>query len=414
MNQDANIASDQGKLRSVRCFFLVSVFFAATGRNAYYVGAIWMLAEAGNNTGSIALFLSLGSISEFLASAPAGYLADRFDRRRLCTTSDGLRIVILLMTSAALVLRKPDFALYGSVIFYAMADRLYLTASSAIVPSITALERLVAFNSLAYVAMQAGNMVAAIAAGWLLGAAPQAMCFLFGAGIFAISMLSMSQTVLRPRTASVDHCRPSQALSETSEGEERLGRVPPSLIVSYVLIYAMGMLVSALISKFVLQELDGTSLEFGMLEFYWAAGAIISMLILTLRRFSKADGRVIPIIVFSSGVAMAVFYPTQNLDIAFALMAILGAGYNLSRVLIDVEIQKLVSSAKLGRAKGWIHAACMGFSLLVYAGLAASGDALGPSATFLAFGSGMMACTVAGYALNFVKNRASSRRSMPS
>lgn len=413
MNQDANIAPDQSRLRSVRRFFLLSIFFAATGRNAYYVGAIWMLAEAGNNTGSIALFLSLGSISEFLASAPAGYLADRFDRRRLCTTSDGLRIVILLMTSAALVLRKPDFVLYGSVIFYAMADRLYLTASSAIVPSITALERLVAFNSLAYVAMQAGNMVAAIAAGWLLSATPQTTCFLFGAGTFAISMLSMSQTVLCPRTASIDHCRPSQSLSETSEGEGP-DRVPPSLIVSYVLIYALGMLVSALISKFVLQELEGTSLEFGMLEFYWAAGAIISMLILTLRRFSKADGRVIPIIVFSSSVAMAVFYPTQNLDIAFALMAILGAGYNLSRVLIDVEIQKLVSSAKLGRAKGWIHAACMGFSLLVYAGLAASGDALGPSATFLAFGSGMMACTVAGYALNFVKNRPSSRRSMPS
>lgn len=417
MNPDANIApnlaQDRTGSRSVRCFFLLSGFFAATGRNAYYVGAIWMLAVSGSNAGSIALFLGLGSISEFLASAPVGYLVDRFDRRGLCMASDGLRIVILLMTSAAVALHRPDYALYGSVIFYAMADRLYLTASSTIVPSITRSRSLVAFNSLAYIAMQAGNMLAAIVAGWLLDVAPRTSCFLFAAGTFAISMLGMSGIAIRFRTASVSHCHPAQASLETSEGKGA-SRVPQFLIVSYVLIYAMGMLICALVSKFVLQELQGTSLEFGMLEFYWAAGAIVSMLILTLSRFSKANGRTIPIIVLLSGAAMAVFYPTRNLNIAFALMAFLGAGYNLSRVLIDVEIHRLVSSAKQGRAKGWMHAACMGFSLLVYAGLAGAGDALGPSAMFLAFGSGMIACVVVGYALNFAKIRASSRWRMPS
>ena len=189
--------------------------------------------------------------------------------------------------------------------------------------------------------------------------------------------------------------------------------MPSCLVLSYVLIYVMGMLISALISKYVLEDLQGTSLEFGMLEFYWAAGAIISMLILTFRRFSKVDGRVTPIIVLLAGVAMTAFYPTRNLDVASALMALLGAGYNLSRVLIDVEIQRLVSSTKLGRAKGWVHLACMGFSLLVYAGLSVSGDALTSSAVFLAFGSGMIAVIVAGYGFHLVKNRASSRRSMP-
>ncbi|ENN85576.1 hypothetical protein RHSP_06635 [Rhizobium freirei PRF 81] len=417
MNQDANIAPDLGPDRSgsrpARRFFLLSAFFAATGRNAYYVGAIWVLAASGSDAGSIALFLALGSISEFLASAPAGYLVDRFDRRGFCMASDGLRIAILLMTSAALVLHEPDYALYGSVIFYAMADRLYLTASSAIVPSITRSDSLVAFNSLAYVAMQAGNMMAAIAAGWLLVVSPLTSCFLFASGTFAVSMLCMFRTTSGHRIAPADRRKPAQASLETSEGEGT-NRLPPRLVVSYVLIYAMGMLISAVISKFVQQELRGTSLDFGMLEFCWSAGAIISMLILTLRRFRAADGRSIPIIVLLSGAAMAIFYPTRNLDIAFALMALLGAGYNLSRVLIDVEIQGLVSSAKLGRAKGWIHAACMGLSLLVYAGLAISGDALDPSATFLIFGSGMMACIVAGYALSFAKHRASSRRSMPS
>ena len=416
MNQDAsiapNLAPDRAGLLSVRRFFLISAFFAAAGRNAYYIGAVWMLAASGNNAGSIALFLALGSTSEFLSSAPAGYLVDRVDRQRLCMVGDCVRIAILLMTSAALVLQEPDAVLYGSVILFAVADRLYLTASSAMVPSIARSESLVAFNSLAYFAMQSGNMLAAIATGWLLSAKPGTACFLFAAGPFAISLLSMFRTALRYRILPVDRCRPAQVPRETSEGEET-SRVPSCLVLSYVLIYVMGMLISALISKYVLEDLQGTSLEFGMLEFYWAAGAIISMLILTFRRFSKVDGRVTPIIVLLAGVAMTAFYPTRNLDVASALMALLGAGYNLSRVLIDVEIQRLVSSTKLGRAKGWVHLACMGFSLLVYAGLSVSGDALTSSAVFLAFGSGMIAVIVAGYGFHLVKNRASSRRSMP-
>ncbi len=392
---------------------MLSVFFASTGRHAYYVCAIWILADAGNSAGPIALFLALGSISEFLASVPAGYLVDRFDRRRLCVASDAIRILILITTSAALLRYEIDYVLYASAIFFAAADRLYLTASSAMVASVAVPERLVAFNSLTYVAMQAGNMLAAIATGWLLSAASQTVCFLFVAGTFAISMLSMSKAKPRLRSTSFDQCHPPEAPPETSEGTGIAG-VPPNLIVSYVLIYAMGILVSALISNFVLQELQGTSFEFGMLEFYWAAGAIASMLILTLKRLRRVDGRAIPIIVFASGLALAFFYATRNLDIAFALMAILGAGYNLSRVLIDVEIQRLVSSAELGRTKGWIHATCMGFSLTVYGALAIVGDELRPSAAFLIFGSGMIGCVVTGHILSFVKSRTSTTGGMPS
>lgn len=409
MDQDATIAPDQLRPRSVRSFFLLSVLFSAVGRNTYYVGAIWILAETGNSAGSIALFLVLCSISEFLVSAPVGYLVDRFDRRRLCRAGDAIRIVILVVTSVVLVEQTAKHTFYLSAIFFAAADRLYLTASSAIVPSITSPERLVAFNSLNYGAMQTGNMLAAIVTGWLLGATTQTIPFLFAAGTFAISMLSMPQAALQLPSEAAPNCSNPQASSETSESEGTRC-VPMLLVVNYVLIYAMGMLVSAFMSKFVLQELEGTAFEFGLVEFYWGAGAMISMLLLTLRRSRSADGSVITIIVLLSAVAMTAFYPTRNLDIAFALMAILGACYNLSRVLIDVEIQRLIAGAKLGRAKGWMHATCMGFSLTIYAALAATGDKSHPSTVFLAFGLGMIACIVTGYLLNSARSKISTRR----
>lgn len=402
---EPSLTLEHRHLRSARRFYLLSTSFAAVGRNAYYVGAVWVLAASGELAGSIALFLALGSIAEFLVSAPVGRLADRFDRRHLCMISDTARIFILLSVSAALLFPgKPAYALYSSVILYAVADRIYLLASSAIIPSIARPRRLVSFNSLAYIGIQVGNMLAAIATGWLLDIAPQQLCFLLAAGTFAVSCLSMGRIAVRVSGPAADHVHRSSIPRQTA-ASERLGRVPPTLIVSYILIYAMGMLISALASIFVREELGGSSTEFGRLEACWAAGAVVSMSILMLKAFNHADGRTIPIIVMLSGAAMAGFHMMRNLEGAVVLMAVLGAGYNLTRVLIDVEIQRRIPSAKLGLVKGRVHVACMGFSLALYAALAMIGNAIPPSITFLVFGSGMIACVAFSYVVNLVRGK---------
>lgn len=401
-------------LRSARRFYLLSTSFAAVGRNAFYVGAIWVLAASGEFAGSIALFLALGSIAEFLVSAPAGCLVDRIDRQYLCMMSDAARIFILLLTSAALLFRgEPAYVLYSSVILYAVADRIYLLASSAIIPSIARPGRLVSFNSLAYIGMQVGNMLAAIAVGWLLDLAPQQLCFLFAAATFAVSCLSMSRITVRASGPIAGHLY-HPPIPWQADASERLDRVPLTLLISYILIYAMGMLISALASIFVLQELGGGSTDFGRLEACWGLGAVASMSILMLKTFNDADGRAIPIIVILSGAGMASFHSIQNVEGAAALMAFLGAGYNLTRVLVDVEIQRRIPSVKLGLVKGRIHIACMGFSLALYAFLAIIGNVITPSATFFFFGSGMIMCVAFGYAINLVTGKFSSNRRPPS
>ena len=165
------------------------------------------------------------------------------------------------------------------------------------------------------------------------------------------------------------------------------------------------MWIGALASIFVRQELAGSSTDFGRLEACWAVGAVVSMSILMLKAFNHADGRAIPIIVMLSGAAMAGFHLMRNLQSAVVLMAVLGAGYNLTRVLIDVEIQRRIPSAKLGLVKGRVHVACMGFSLALYAALAMIGNAIPSSITFLVFGSGMIACVAFSYVINLVRGK---------
>jgi MFS family permease len=396
---------EEDRLHSARRLYLVSTFFAASGRNAYYVGAAWIVANSSKDSGAVAVFLGLGSVAEFVASAPAGHLTDRLNRRLLCILCDAARILILLATCAALSFGRADHMLFVSVVLYSVVDRIYLTSVPTLVASLVPAEGLLFFNSLSYIGMQAGNLLAAIAAGLLLDTAPEQVCFLFAVGSFLVSLICMSRV---PPLCTAELHRHSHIMGDhrlKPKSSRGVGRLSPVLIVSYALVYAMGMLLSVLASTFVLQELAGTAAGFGALESSWAAGAIGGAAVLTLKNFSKTNGWAILPILILSGLTLAAIYVTQSWLIILVQTTLLGAGHNLARVLIEVEIQRNVPDSELGRAKGKIHLICMCFSLILYSLLALSGKSLAPSTVFLAFGIVMALYAISMCFLNITGGR---------
>jgi MFS family permease len=395
---------ERDRLRSASHLYLVSTFFAASGRNAYYVGAAWIIASESSNPGAVAVFFGLGSMAEFVASAPAGHLTDRFDRRVLCVLCDAARILILLATCAALAFGRADHTLFISAALYSVVDRIYLTSVPTLVPSLVPAESLLFFNSLSYVGMQTGNLLAAITAGLLLDTAPQQVCFLFAVGSFLVSLICMSAF---PPVHS--HSHKVAKNSPKPMGPRGGGRLSLVQIASYALVYAMGMLLSVLASTFVLQELAGTAAGFGALESGWAAGAILGAAVLTLKNLSKTDGRSILPILLMSGLTLAAFYITKSWLVILAQTMLLGAAHNLARVLIEVEIQRNVPDSEFGRAKGKVHLVCMCFSLVLYLLLALSGISA-PSTIFLAFGIVMVMFAISVPFLKMTRGRSLADR----
>jgi MFS family permease len=395
----ARFTCKTGRLSLPQRHYLLASFFGSAGRNAYYVGAAWLLIDANGQAGSIAIFLTLGCIVEFLSALPAGTLADRIDRRILCVFCDIARSLIMLCISAALLFAPSHSVLLISVALYSVADRIYLTASPAIIPSLAHADSLLRLNALSYVGMQAGNVVAATAAGLLLNVSPGIICFLFAAMAFVLSSISMA-AVGKPDCLSTRPL-PSQPQGAVHEPalEQDGRRLPVTLIVAYALTYTMGMLISVLASAFVSQELDGNAMHFGLLEAGWALGAIIGAVLLTLRGLNRADEQAIRWIVMFLGVLLAVLFLTRSIGACILLISLLGAGYNVARVLVEAEIQYLVRSTGLGRAKGELHLACTGLSLLLYLALATSGTLL-PSTIFLAYGAVMIICAVGIYVIS--------------
>jgi hypothetical protein len=94
---------------------------------------------------------------------------------------------------------------------------------------------------------------------------------------------------------------------------------------------------------------------------------------------------------------LAALFLTRRIEFCVVQILLLGAGYNVARILIEAELQRIAPSALLGRAKGELHLICTGFGLLLYLVLAVAGKSLLPSTLFLIYATAMILCFTIPY-----------------
>lgn len=361
--------------------YLGCVVASAAGRNAYFVIVAWLAVDSSNSPSTVAILLAVGSVAEFLTTNLGGFIVDRFDRRLTCLICDGLRLAIMAGTAVGLAFAKPVPVLLFSWVAYAVVDRTYLTALQALIPSLVNPHRLLSFNSWSYLVMQFGNLAAALAAGALLVAIPQRYCLFGPMACFLVSFLGMSTGTWKPR---LQRAKLSIAMAARGLLPTMLPRGPLfTAAMIYSLIYAMGMLVSVLGSALIQREINSSALAFGYIEAAWAAGSVAGCVTLLLRS-GRPNALVFHLLL--AGSFLALFLMVQNLPTALIQMVMLGASYNIARVLVDVQVQQSVSVELLGRARSQIHTVCVGVGLLIYTLVAIIGDKTSPSLIFGVFG----------------------------
>jgi len=360
---------------------MTSVGASATGRNAYFVIVAWMGVDISNGPAFVAILLAAGSVAEFLTTNLGGIIADRYERKLVCLVCDGLRMILMALTILGLCLLNPLAVLTVSWIAYSVIDRTYLTTLQAMIPALAPPDRLARVNSVSYINMQIGNLIAAVAAGLLLTMIPHALSLLLPLCCYVVSFCALSA-----RRFKIQKMTPAPHLRIWDRGifPTALPPEPLRLIaVVYALIYAMGMLVSVLASALVLSQFRRSALEFGYLEAFWAAGSIVGCLYVFIGgvRLQSQAG-----LLLISGSVLAVFLVIQNLTIAFLQMAVLGIAYNVARIVIDVNIQQVVPIEALGRCRAQLHTVCVALGLLTYAAMATAGNSFPPATVFGFFG----------------------------
>ncbi|MBW9064628.1 MFS transporter [Rhizobium herbae] len=382
---------------SAPSIYLFCVVASASGRNAYFVMAAWIATDVSHSASALAILLALGSAAELLTSNLGGALVDRFDRQFVCVGCDLIRLALMLLTGFGFLFGDALTILYVSWTIFAIIDRTHSTALQAIIPSFVRPENLGSFNSVSYVGMQTGNLLAALVTGFTLTATGTYLTPLLPGAFFILSLLALLAILSRQQLSSAQCCSVNRSI-------RRLDLMPTTFTLQslkaistmYALIYAMGMLISVLGSAYVIHELEGSALQFGYLEAGWALGSIAGCAtFLVGSALSRRQSVLFHLTL--AGIILTVFLVLQSFLLALIQMTILGFSYNIARVLIDVRVQSTVPVGMLGRARSQIHTICVGIGLLAYGAICVMGDAILPSEIFGLFGALMIAVALFCY-----------------
>lgn len=382
MRQTVSVAASQAPGRAPHSFkwFLASTFASAVGRNAYHIACAWILVISGQGSAGVAAFFAIVSVTEMLASPVAGWMADRYNRRLLCMTADIFRFLSASAFGAILLTSESYWAIWLSGILFATCDRVALTASQCMIPSVGNKFTLPAANSIVFLVMQSGSLCAASLTGFLLFASTPRMTFAAMAVAFGMSVFCMFFVARVPE--------PDRVVSAPIRPRLRVDASLVYLGAIYALLYIGGMLVSVVGPSFIFAELKGTAIDFGRLESAWSAGSILGVLLLMpLLRVADICSLQVYLLVLT-----ALFFALLKvLDLPWILVvfAILGLLYNLGRVGVEVMVQSAVSTAVLGRAKGTVHFVGVLVGLILFGLMAVGADEIAPSTIFLVFATAL-------------------------
>lgn len=376
-------------------WFLGAAFLSAVGRNGYNVACSWLLVVSGGGVASVATFFIASCVVEMLASPACGWICDHYNRRRVSVLADAVRVVCAVMLGLLSSFDEFYWCVWLSTIIFATCDRLSLTAMQSMIPHIALKHTLPLANSVAFLFMQIGSLVAAALIGVLLFKAAPTFSFLAIALFFGFSALCMMFVTCEPVDGIERVCQSLPVL--------QIDASLLKLVFIYSVLYTGGLLISAVGPALVFKEYGGDALDFGHLESGWSVGSILgAVLLLPLARLINAA--TLQIMVLSVTAISFASIKLSNFPLALILVCVLGTSYNVGRVAIEVSLQSTVPHAALGRAKGLLHCAAMVCAVAMLGMITAFPDAIAPTTIFLTYAGIVLAC-ILGLAGAAVRNR---------
>lgn len=181
--------------------YVVAQLASAAGMWNQRVAELWLLLELTGDGLSLGLGTALRTAPALVLAAPAGYLADRYDRRTLLTiTQIGRGVVGLAFALLAATDRPPLVAVYAMIFCLGTAAALDAPIRRSFVRDVVDDEHLQAAAGLHTAMISAGRMLGPISAGLLIEFAGLPWAFAMCVVTSLIAVTSIRSIPLRPHT----------------------------------------------------------------------------------------------------------------------------------------------------------------------------------------------------------------------
>ncbi len=325
--------------------YILGWFFAMVGTQVQSIAIGWEIYQRTGQALSLGLVGLAQALPTIVLALPAGYLADRFDRRRVVTFSL-LGMTLTSLGLAALSLANgPVVLMYGLLLLDASVMTLGRPARTALVPQLVPLEifpMAVTWNS--SLMQMAGVVGPALGGLVVMVSVPSAYGLSAASTLFFIALLTRVDLRVAPEKAE------RASLQNLLAGIRFVWRT--RLILSLMALDMFAVLLGGavyLLPIFAEDILRVGPQGFGWLRAAPAAGAFCMALLLAYLPPMRHAGRNLLLAVAGFGAVTILFGLSKSFWLSLAMLTLTGAFDNISMVVRQTLIQLLTPDRMRGR-----------------------------------------------------------------
>jgi MFS family permease len=333
LSEDSEKSHDAYRALRFRDFrlLLAGVFLVFFGQQMMTVALGWELYE---RTGSALVLGGIGLaqvIPVIVLFLPAGYIADRFNRKHILLIALVVLVLAALSLAALSYVRGPLLLIYGCLVVIGGAQSFYAPVSSALVSQIVpeqAFENAITWRS------STGQLSAVLgpaSGGFMIGLFHGAtLVYVLGACLFLIFAVLLLIMRVRPQQTLVGSAR---KLSSLLDGLRFLGRTQVMLAAITLDLFAVLLGGATTLLPIFADMLHVGPIGLGWLQAASSLGAVCMALTLAQRPPFKRAGRALLLAVSGFGLATIVFGLSHWFWLSFLMLVLLGALDNVSVVI---------------------------------------------------------------------------------
>jgi MFS family permease len=316
----------------------------------------------------------MGQIPTFLLAPVAGVWVDRWNKRTVLVWTQVLAALQSLLLAALTLTHRITVAdILALSVFQGLINAFDMPGRQSFLVEMVedkkVLGNAIALNSsIVNLARLLGPSIAGLVISWK-GEGP---CFL----IDGISYFAVIASLLMMRVRPTPQARGQQSvLQQMKEGWQYVSGFLPirNLLLLFAVVSLMGMPYTVLMPVFASQVLHGGPHTLGFLMGAAGVGALVSAVLLALRRSVKGLLRMVPISAALFGAGLIGFGLSHVLWLSLLLMLVVGFGMMQGMAASNTIIQTLSPADKRGRVMSYYTMAFVGmapFGSLLSGGLA--------------------------------------------
>lgn len=329
-------------------FFWFSGLSGGFGLNLWFLAASWLMLELTDSPLWVGLIGGMTAVSGTALVLFGGAVSDRGDRRRILIVA-ALAFAALAALTAAL--DTAGFVRPWHLLAVALAigavDAFTNPAARTLVVELAGTKRLLAANALDDVAEFAGEVVAPLAAGFLIAASGAYTVHFVASGALVIAALLLFR--IGPRPAAARQGTRSM-LADIAAGLRYTRRTPP--LPALLTVAAMPLFSAAvypLIPVYARDVLGVGARGFGIMSAALAAGMLAGALVLAMAGNLPRKGLTVLACNLIWGGGMVAFAFSDSYPLTVALLVMMGASLSIGGNLLRTMLQTHAGDEMRGR-----------------------------------------------------------------